>query len=147
MKKWGITALVVGLFLLLAIRGAYIRFGRSRNEKREYAMHLGFHFSARVDSIKVFSRKNGLVYFHVTFGEHDLSSEDQVNKKLRFNASLRFVLKMPAGKKAFHSRDLDKYQIGDSIAINSDLDKIFIYRQGQLGGESNISHALSGRVF
>ncbi len=147
MKKRTIAILVIGLLLVLVVRAVYIRFGRGNYERTEYPKRLNFHFSAAVDSLKAFSHTNGLVYFHPTKGDVNLSKEDRVNKKLKFNGSVRFILPMANGTLAFHSRDLEKYQTRDSLVLNTDIDKIFIYRQGKLTAESAVSQALSGRFF
>jgi len=147
MKKWFTIALLIAAFLFLMGRAFYLRLGRGKNERKWYVQHLTYQCSVRVDSVKVFSRTNGLVYIHPTGGEFNPSTEDRVNQKLKFNRSLQFALRMANGTRAFHSRDLHKYRTGDSLAINSDVDKIYIYRKGRLTAESQISEALSGRLF
>jgi hypothetical protein len=146
-KKWLIIGLVIAVFLSLVARALFIRVGRGKTERQWYAKHLAFRFSASVDSLKVFSHTNGLVYFHAIHGEFNASSEDRLNQKLKFHGALRFALNIPKGTHAFHSRDLEKYRRGDSLAINSDIDSIYIYRQGKFAAASKISGALSGRPF
>lgn len=147
MKKWVIIALVITAFLFLVVRALFVHWNGAKNERPLYVKNLDFHFSATVDSLKVFSPTNGLVYFHSTLGELNLSSEHQANQKLKYNRKLQFVMKVGKEKLAFHSRDLTKYNTGDSLAINSEVDKIYIYRKGKLMAESQISQALSGRPF
>ena len=147
MKKWFTVALIITVFLFLIVRAFYIRLGKGKNERKWYVQHLAYQCSATVDSLKIFSPTNGLVYIHATGGEFNPSTEDRVNQKLKFNRSLQFALKMPNGTRAFHSRDLNKYRTGDSLAIMSDIDKIYIYRKSKLTAESPISGALSGRLF
>jgi hypothetical protein len=147
MKKWMKIALVIAVFLFLVIRALYLHWSGAKNERPWYVKNLGFHFSATVDSLKTFSPTNGLVYFHTTAGDLNHSTENLMNQKLKYNGSLRFILNFGKGKLAFHSRDLNKYNTGDSLAINSDDDKIYIYQKGKLTAESEISRALSGRPF
>ncbi len=146
MKKWLTIGFVILALLLLAARALYIHVDSAENERPHYVKALGFRFSASVDSMKVFSRTNGLIYFHATAGELNLSTEDRVNQKLKFNASLRFILPV-AGKLAFHSRDLTNYHLHDSLVINTDVDKIFIFRHGRRAAQSELSKALSRRFF
>jgi hypothetical protein len=147
MKKWMKIALVIAALLFLVVRALYLHWGGAKNERPWYVKNLGFHFSAIVDSLKTFSRTNGLVYFHATGGDLNPSTEKLVNQKLKYNGSLRFILKFGKEKLAFHSRDLNKFNTGDSLVINSDDDKIYIYQKGKLTAESEISRALSGRPF
>jgi len=147
MKKWMKITLAIAVFVFLVIRAIYLHWDGAKNERPLYVNKLGFHFSATVDSLKGFSHTNGLVYFHATGSDLNLSTEKQVNQKLKYNGSLQFILNFGKGKLAFHSRDLHKYNTGDSLTINSDDDKIYIYRKGKLMAESEISKALSGRPF
>src|SRR5258708_27297126 len=120
MKKKLIIASVMAALLLLVTRVLYLRFGKYKSERPLYVKSLGFRFSAEVDSLTTFwPGNNGYVYFHVTSGELDLSTEERANQKLKFNSSLRFILPVD-GKTAFHSRDLEKYRLNDSLVVNSD---------------------------
>lgn len=141
----GLTILVL---LLLIVRGLYVHWGNAKEERPRYVKDLHFHFSAKVDSLRVFSPANGLVYFHTTGGDLNLTTEHRVNQKLKYNRQLQFIFN-PFGKDqlGFHARDLTNYQAGDSLVINSDEDKIYIYRNGQPVAQSLISKALSGRPF
>lgn len=144
MKKWMIVTLVVAIFLFLVVRAMYFHWGR---ENKTYTKSLGLHFSATVDSLEIFYPTNGYVYFHVTRGDLNPSTEHLVNQKPKQNNSLQFILDVGKEKQAFHSRDINKYNVGDSLAINSDDDKIYIYRKGKRIAESQISHALNGLPF
>ena len=146
MKKWIKITLIIAAFLFLVIRALYLHWRGAKDEVPWYVKNLDYHFSATVDSLKGFTQTNGLVYFHSTSGDVTLSTENLMNRKLKYNGSLRFILNFE-GKLAFHSRDLNKYNAGDSLAINSDHDKIYIYENGKLTAESEISGAISGRPF
>jgi hypothetical protein len=147
MKNWMKVALIIAAFLFLVIRAMYLHWSGARDERPQYVKNLGYHFSATVDSLKGFSRTNGLVYFHTASGDLNLSTENLMNQKLKYNGSIRFILNFGKDKLAFHSRELNKYSAGDSIAINSDNDKIYIYQKGKLAAESEITSALSGKPF
>jgi uncharacterized membrane protein len=142
-RKW-IIAIVVFVVLLMVANIVYNRLGEYKDERILYVKSLDFHFSASVDSLEIFWGTNGYVYFHTTFGEVDLLTEEQKNGNLKVNSSLRFLLPMDNGALAFHARDLDKYQPSDSIIIDSDVDRIYIFRQGKLTGESQIWKELNG---
>jgi hypothetical protein len=148
MKKWMIIGLTIVVLLLLLVRGLYVHWNNAKNERPEYVKDLHFHFSATVDSLRVFSRTNGLVYFHTTGGDLNRSTEHRINQHLKYNRELQFIFN-PFGKDklGFHARDLNNYNTGDSLVINSDEDKIYIYRKEKLVAQSLISKALSGRPF
>jgi hypothetical protein len=147
MKKWLKITLIIGAFLFLVVRALYLHWRGAKDERPWYVKNLGYHFSATVDSLKRFSRTNGLVYFHSTGSEPNLSAENRTNQKLKYHGSLKFILNFGKGKLAFHSRDLHKYKTRDSLVINSENDKIYIYHDGKLAAKSEISGALSGRPF
>jgi hypothetical protein len=144
MKKRLIITSVIVAFLFLVGHSIYNRVGNALNERERYVTLLDLHFSATVDSIKTFwPGNNGYVYFHPSNDSLDLSTEDRAGQKLKFNGSLRFILEEDSAL-AFHARDIGKYQSNDSLVINSDVGKIFIYRQGKLTAESEIWKALNG---
>ena len=148
MKKWIIIVLSIGTIVFLAARLFNNHAGGVKTEKLSYVKNLDFHFSAIVDSLIIFPRDNsGLLYFHVVNGDLRLSNEDKLNERLKYNGHLRFILKKQDDKLAFHTINIDKYQKGDSIVINTDSNKILIYRQSELSSENEISSSLSGRPF
>jgi|GEM_PF-1247559 len=138
-------AVAVAVLGLLALRGAYLRLHRAQDERQGYAQQLHLRFSAVVDSLHAFSRTNGLVYFHVVGAEPDFASEARANRHLKANAMLAFVLRSN-GHLSFHARDLEHFRAGDSLAIDTDADKIRIFRHRALAAESQVSKALTGRV-
>jgi hypothetical protein len=142
-KKW-IIVLTVLVLLLLVARIVYSRLGNYKDERIAYVKSLNFHFSASVDSIEQFWGGSGYVYFHLTNGEVNLEDEELANRNLKVNRSLRFLMKENDGTLIFHARDLDKYQLHDSLVIDSDVDRIYIYRQGKLITESEIWKTLNG---
>jgi hypothetical protein len=83
----------------------------------------------------------------VTSGELRLSKEEELNNKLKYNGDLRFILRKSNDKLAFHTIDIDKYQTGDSILIDTDKNKILVYRQNLLTSENEITTSMSGRPF
>lgn len=142
-RKW-IIVIVVFVLLLMVANIVYKRLGEYKDERILYVKSLNFHFSASVDSIENFWGTNGYVYFHTTRGEVNLSTEEQKNRNLKVNRSLRFLMQMEDGTLAFHARDLDKYQPNDSLVIDSNVDRIYIFRQGKLTAESEIWKTLNG---
>lgn len=144
MKRNWIIALVVFILLLMVANLVYKLLGDYKAERIIYVKSLDFHFSASVDSVVNFWGTNGYVYFHMTRGEVDFSTEDRKNRNLKVNRSLMFILRYDNGVLAFHARDLDKYQPNDSIVINSDVDRIYIFRKGKRIAESEIWKELNG---
>ncbi len=148
MQKWIVIVLSIGTLIFLTTRLFYNHADGVKAEKLWYVENLDFHFSATADSLFVFPGNNsGLLYFHLSNGELRLTAEDELKEKLKYHGDLGFILKKPEDKFAFHVINVEKYQQGDSIVVNTDSNRILIYRQRKLTFENEITPCLSGRPF
>lgn len=146
MNKWIVLATTA--LLLLAVRAVYKHIQGVRSEKVWYINQLNYQFSAHVDSVAIFPTDNrGLVYLHLTGGDVESSTEAAVNRKLKYNDRLRFIHHIDDHKLWFFTGEINKYNSGDSIHVNTDENKIMVYRNGGFFTESEIAAQLIGRPF
>ncbi len=147
MKKGLILFIAITILLLLIIRAFFLHADGIKKEKLWYVKNLNFEFSASVDSLLVFSKNRGVLFFQITDGEVSNSTEDHTNRQLKHNGNLRFILKRPNNKLAIGTTELKKYLIGDSIRIITEQNVIKIYRNKIFIAEAEIAKSLSGRPF
>ncbi|MEQ1585177.1 MAG: hypothetical protein ABL895_04820 [Cyclobacteriaceae bacterium] len=147
MKKLIIIAVSILAFLLLTLVTLTNHFDGVKNEKQSYVEKLNFQFSGTIDSVEFLSKKEGLIFFHLTNGTADKSLEDKLNAQLKHNGDLRFILFKPNNRVAIITSTADKYQSGDSLYVNTDMDKISIFREGRVISENKVTEALNGRPF
>jgi len=147
MKKGLIIFLSIALLFFLVIRSFFLHSDRVKKEKLWYVKHLNFEFSARIDSVHVFRKSSGILFFTITEGEINRSVERHLNRKLKYNSNLRCILDRPNGKLAIGSAEAKKYEVGDSIRVVTEQDVIKIYRNGTFVSEAEIAKSLSGRPF
>jgi hypothetical protein len=117
-----------------------------KEEKHWYVNHLHFEFSATVDSLRVFRKDRGLLYFQITDGKVNKAVEGNLNRRLRYNGNLRFIFVIQ-NKLAMRTMDADKYAVGDSIRVITDQNSIKIYRSKTLVGKAEIARSLVGRPY
>jgi len=83
----------------------------------------------------------------LTNGTAEKFVEDKLNDQLKYNGDLRFILFKPSDRLAIITSTADKYQPGDSLSVNTDMDKISIFRDGRVISENKVTDALNGRPF
>jgi len=83
----------------------------------------------------------------LTNGTAEKFVEDKLNDQLKYNEVLRFILFKPSDRLAIITSIADKYQPGDSLSVNTDMDKISIMRDGRVIPENKVTDALNGRPF
>jgi len=139
MKRTTITVTAVAIVVLLTVRMFFVLVNRSNNKKREFVSKLHYDVSARIDSLGLFDKAPvGFIYLTITRGAIE-ADEKKINRSFKSNSGFRFLVRREDGRFEIFSRDIKKYQIGDSIVINSDEDKLFRFRAGEKLADTDIS--------
>lgn len=148
MKKIVIVLVLVVALILLGIRLFTDQTEGIEDERLWYVKELNYDFSATVDSITTFPRgTSGLIYFRITAGNPELSRESMLGKQLEYNGDLDFILDKPNHTLAFQTLVADKYRVGDSLVVNTDRNRITVFRDHKYVTENDIAASLSGRPF
>ncbi len=132
---------------LLIVRLIFTQAANSREEKKWYVTQLRLDFSAKVDSVKIFNKKTGLVFFHLTRGSIIKQAEKRLNKKLKYNGNLRFLYFTKTDEIEIVTSNAALYTAGDSLSVNTDLNSIIIYRNGGEAARAEVVESLRGRPF
>ena len=147
-KKIVVILILVAALTLLGIRLFTNHAEGIEDERMWYVKELHYNFSATIDSIATFPRgTSGLVYFRITGGNPELSRESMLEDQLEYNGDLDFILDKPNHTLAFHTLVADKYKVGDSLVINTDRNRITVFRNHKYVTENDIAASLSGRPF
>ena len=136
----------IAVFFLLVVRSFFVHRDRVENEKRWYIKNLNFEFSGRVDSVHA-SKRRGLLYFQITHGETPKSTKEHLNKQLKHNGNLRFIIFTRDEKLAILMEGAGKCIAGDSIQINTNENEISVYRNKILISKAEAVKSLIGRPF
>jgi len=148
MKQWTIISISILVLFLLTIRMCKRRIDNAKDEKQWYIDNLHFDFSGSVDSVQSFPGNRGRLFFHITNGDMKRTTEYGLNKQLEFNGELQLIRRTADRKLTIFIRnDIDKFQKGDSITINTDEGKIKNFRNQELISEKELISSLSGRPF
>jgi len=146
MKRPVVTAIGVGILLLLTVRMFFVLINREKNKKREFVSKLHYDVSARIDSLGVFNKAPvGFIYITITRGEIK-TDEKKVNKSFKNNSRFGFLVRRKDGRFEIFSRDIKDYQVGDSIVVNSDEDKVYHFRAGEKLADTAISDMLRSAI-
>jgi len=147
MKKWIIITASIFAFLFLTLRTLKNHVDGVRNEKQSYVEKLNFQFSGTIDSVEFLSKNNGLIFFHLTNGTAEKAVEDKLNDQLKYNGDLRFILFKSNDRVSIITSMANKYQSGDSLSVNTNMDKISFFRDSRVISENKVTEALNGRPF
>jgi hypothetical protein len=142
MKRWMIIALSVVVLMLLAFNAIRKRVNHAKDLHQWYVERLGYKFSGKVDSVFQINSAKGFIIFH-TNDSIDDTIEDYLSAKKELKGyKMRFLMFRPAGKITIFTTAGGKAAIGDSLYIDSDADRISIFRDGNKLMESSISASL-----
>jgi hypothetical protein len=119
----------------------------SDTEKRWYMSQLGFDISGEIDSVIMDGKYHGSLVFHVTKGRIDKSREEKLRNELEHNRRLRLFVHYPNGQLEMITPIAYKYRSGDSIHINSNEDRIFLYRKNKLISQYELMASLRSAPF
>jgi len=128
------------------VRFYFLHMEGARNERLWYVKKLHYEFSTEIDSLLVLPKDRGWIYFHITDGEVNKAVERNLNRRLKYNGNLRFVVDRGTTL-AILTSDAGKYALGDSLRITADRDLIEVYRNKILVSHSEITKSLMGSPF
>jgi hypothetical protein len=149
MKRSIVIGIAAILMLFLAIR----IFLKTRNEidheMQAYVHNLSYDFTAKVDSIIFVSSKKGtgLLVCEITSGKCNRFVEDSLNQHLTNYKWIRFLTFKPNGQFQIFLGGITKYQLNDSIIVNSNEDKFDIFRSEEVILKSEVSHSTTQKVY
>ena len=150
MKKSTIITISIIILVLMVFKTLYTYIDGVGDEKLSYVHKLNFKFSAKVDSIEVtLKRKHiGNIFFHYVTGTFDESVEDRLKDELEYSGDLQFIFSNATHHAMnFNTKTVDKYQIGDSVVVDTDNNKITLYRGPEVISEDKVTEALAWRPF
>ena len=147
MKKWIVILFAIALMVFLLVNGIQMQSRKVDDERKWYVEQLHYDFSGEIDSIQLLNAKIGRVLFHFTRDSIDRSQEDNLNTKLKHNGNLRFLIPKTEGKMILISRNADRLAPGDSLIINTDMNKITVFRKGMKIDENEVTSSMNGRPF
>ncbi len=141
LKKWILGVAITAMVLLLIYRLFTQHVDGVKTEKAWFLSELNYEFSGEVDTV---NRANHIL-FHITHGHLDTNRENELREQLKYWGQL--VLFLYKDDKIEMLNGSAKYQPGDSLYLNSDLNVVRIFRKGQLIKESELVGSLRGRPF
>jgi hypothetical protein len=135
------TAWIIGgILTLLLIRQGYLHIADRKEEKAWYVSELHYKCSAQIDSII----RPGRALLRVTGGDMNVDREWQLKPRLRIHRILHLAL---AKDSLYDMRIPREAMAGDSVYINSEDDRLSIYRGGQLLVSQPLSGSLRSSLF
>jgi lipopolysaccharide export system protein LptC len=147
MKRWMIIALSFLVLILLGYNAIRKKVNRAKDLRQSYVEKLGYRFSGKVDSIFRINRAKGFIIFHTNDSIDETVEDDLNNEKMFKGQEMRFLMFRPKGKLTIFTPAGGKAAVGDSIYIDSDANRLYLFRDGEKLTESSISSSLRGRPF
>ena len=145
--KGSIIVGVAAVLLVLAIVRLLLKTeDEFEDERQSYIRSLNYNFSAKIDSIVVVNSKNGRGFLvcELTHGKLTRHLEDSLNQRLKNHEWMRFLFFNSNGQAQIFLKDISNYNVGDSICVNSNIDKFYVYRNEKPISESSVSR---GTIF
>ncbi len=147
MKRSIIIVLAAVLLISATVRLLVKTEGEFEGERQSYIRNLKYDFSAKVDSIVVVSKKGrGFLVCQLTDGKLTRLLEDSLNQRLKNHEWMRFLFFNSKGQAQIFLKDIFNYNVGDSICVNSNTDKFYVYRNEKPISESSVSRAMIYKV-
>lgn len=139
------VAIILLISFALVIRLIVRKSSRLRSEREWYIENLKYDFSAEVDTVIVTNKKgSGFILCHFTAGKMNLSVEDSLKRHLKRHERLRLFPRRSDGKIRFASGKAGSVMKGDSVTVNSALNKITVFRNGEKLIEKDVRETISG---
>ena len=148
MKRSIIIVLAAVLLILATVRLLVKTEGKFKDERQSYVGSLKYDFSAKVDSIILVNSKKGRGFLvcELTDGKLTGLLEDSLNQRLKNHEWMRFLFFNSKGQAQIFLKDIFNYNVGDSICVNSNTDKFYVYRNEKPIAESSVSRATIYKV-
>ena len=140
MKKWIPWLIGVVIIVLLVVRLFYSHIHKLKKEKEWYISELHYNFSARIDSVI----RPGRALIIIKNGNFDPDREWQLKRKLSAHGVLHLMI---VNQNWIDMLVPPRALQNDSIQINSDEDRLSLYRDGQLLTTRPLSQSLRQRPF
>ncbi len=147
MKRWMIIGISVVILMLLGFNAIRKKVNRAKDLRKWYVERLGYKFSGKVDSVFQINSAKGFIIFHTNDSiDETVENYLNTNKEMK-DRGMRFLMFRPKGKITIFATAGGKAAAGDSIRVDSDADRIYLFRHGEKLTESSISASLRGRPF
>lgn len=145
------AAVIFGILIVVFFAGRIVyklyTFSTSLEaERNRYAKALFYNFSSRLDSVALKKGKPGTLYCTVTGGTINYLVEDSLAKTLIHHTSLRFNESTAEGQIQFVMPGAERWETGDSLVVNSQLNQLTFFRKGNQIYTDRFSNLLEGRV-
>jgi hypothetical protein len=149
MKRSVIIISIFLLILLLAGRTLLKTGQELDNEMEEYIHNLNYVFAAKIDSIVLLNSEKdlGLIVCRITDGSYNKFVEDSLNQHLVNYKRIRFLSFNQNGQILKYMANVSKYKPNDSIRINSNEDKYYIFRDRKVIFERAMSESTVHKVY
>jgi hypothetical protein len=146
MKKWILIAVAI-LFATALARLVITTDNAVDNDVHNYIKGLNYKFTARVDSVVVTNESKGVgfLFCSVTSGSFDPSVENILGTHLKEHKRLRVVFPTDNGFKVFLG-GIKRFASSDSMIVDSDIDRLAVFRGGDSIWESKVSSTTVGKV-
>ena len=140
MKKWIPWLIGVVIIVLLVVRLFYSHINKLKKEKMWYVSELHYNFSARIDSVI----RPGRALITTIHGTVDAQREWQLKPKLSAHGVLHLMI---VNQKWIDMLVPPHALKNDSLQINSDENRLSVYRDGKLLITRPLSESLRQRPF
>ncbi|HYF68457.1 MAG TPA: hypothetical protein VD884_09980 [Ohtaekwangia sp.] len=140
MKKRFVWIIGVSILVLLVTRQGYLHFAKRKAEKAWYVSRLHYKCSAEIHAII----RPGRALLRITAGDLNEDREWELKPQLREHRVLHLAI---AKDSLYDLRVPNGVLAGDSVCINSDDDKLSVYRNGKLVITSPLSSSLRASPF
>jgi hypothetical protein len=142
------TLLILGgvglLCLLLIIRLFFKQDNRMMDEREWFASALGYEFSARVDSVRMFNEHTGRLWCRLTAGDPQVDREDSLKRSFKEHDMLYLIFHRSADSIIFLVPNGNLVAKGDSVRVSSQKNTIQFFREGKQVATDQLSNTLTG---
>src|SRR4051812_43213811 len=146
MKKWILIA-IVSLFAFGLGRLVVTTTNAVDTDVQNYIKGLNYKLTARVDSAVVTNEAKGVgfLFCSVTSGRFDPSVEKVLRAHLKEHKRLQVMFPTANGFKVFLG-GIKKFAPSDSVIVDSDIDRLAVFRGDESVWESRVSNTTVGKV-
>ena len=136
-----IALITLGLFVQLLFKQR----NGAKDERKWFARALGYEFSARVDSVRMFNNHAGTLRCLLTAGDPQVHREDSLKKLFKEHNMLYLLFKRSEDTISFvlpnHVKLVAK---GDSVHVSSSENVIRFFREGKPVVTDSLNETLTG---